>query len=283
MAGAVYVVLMLVLALTAPLIAQHIVHHPVDQLYLFRMTTPAGLPKGPNRAFWFGADPAGRDLFVRVLYGARTSLLVAFLATGLSVAIGVTIGLIAGFYGGAIDSLVSSLMDILLSLPILLLALGLAATCGGKAGCLAGALRPGLALVVAIIAFVNWVYIARIVRGQVLSLREREFVEAARALGASRMRIMFREILPNLTAPILVYATLIIPGNILFEATLSFLGAGVDPSTPSWGRMIAEATGLYTVAWWTMVFPGAFLFLTTVAFNVLGDGLRDALDPRGSR
>ena len=143
-----------------------------------------------------------------------------------------------------------------------------------------GAVKPGLGVVIFVIAFVNWTYIARIVRGQVLSLREKEFVEAARALGASDRRIIFREILPNLVAPIIVYTTLIIPTNILFEAALSFLGVGVQPPNSSWGAMIADATEIFDTAWWFMVFPGAALLLTVLAFNLLGDGLQDALNPR---
>ena len=146
-------------------------------------------------------------------------------------------------------------------------------------------IQPGLSLVIFVIALVNWTYIGRIVRGQVLTLREREFVEASRALGATNSRIMFRELLPNLAAPIIVYSTLIIPANILFEAALSFLGVGIPQSTPSLGRMLADASRgqLFTVAWWMMLYPGVFLVLLTLAFNLLGDGLRDALDPRGRR
>jgi ABC-type dipeptide/oligopeptide/nickel transport system permease subunit len=278
-ASAIYLALLIIAALCAPLIARAI-GHPVHSLYLYAMTTKQGLPKGPNGSFLFGADTAGHDLLVWVIYGARTSLLVAVVATGVSVLLGTVLGLAAAMYGRVVDGVLSGLMDIILSLPVLLLALGIAASCGGKSGCVAGAVRPGLPLVIAVIAIANWVYIGRIVRGEALALREREWVEAARMLGMSNRRIMFRHLLPNLTGPILVYATLAIPNNILFEATLSFLGAGVSPDTPSWGREIADATGVYTVAWWTMVFPGAFLFLTMAAFNLLGDGLRDAVDMR---
>ena len=245
-----------------------------------------GLPIGPAGGFLFGADTAGGDLFVRVMYGARTSLTVALLATGLEVVIGVFFGLLAGFYRGKVDTFVSRLIDIVLSLPILLLALGLVAACSlSRVGCLGGVIRPGIVLVSYVIALFGWPYIARIVRGQVLSLREKEFVEAARAQGSGDLRIMFRDILPNVAAPIIVYTTLIIPANILFEASLSFLGIGVPPDVPSWGKMLSEAGSgsLYTVAWWMLVFPGAFLFLTTLAFNLVGDGLRDALDPRTAR
>jgi peptide/nickel transport system permease protein len=244
-----------------------------------------GLPKGPSADYWFGADTAGRDVFVRVVYGARTSLTVALLSTGLALVLGVVLGLSAGFYGGKVDTVVSRLIDIVLSLPVLLLALGLAAACSlSRSGCLGGLIRPGILLVSYIIGLFTWPYIARIVRGQVLSLREKEFIEAARSLGSGNRRIVFREVLPNVVAPIIVYTTLIIPANILFEASLSFLGVGVDPSTPSWGRMLAEAGGgIFTVAWWLMLFPGMFLFITTLAFNLVGDGLRDALDPRTVR
>jgi ABC-type dipeptide/oligopeptide/nickel transport system permease subunit len=277
----VYLALLVLAAALAPLVAR-LVGHPVHSLYLYKMTTESGLPKGPNGSFLFGADNAGHDLLVWVIYGARTSLVVAFVATGLAVLLGTAVGLAAAMYGGKLDALLSGLMDIVLSLPVLLLALGVAASCGGSSGCVGGAVRPGLPLVIGVIAIANWVYIGRIVRGEAIALREREWVEAARMIGMSDMRIMFRHLLPNLVAPILVYATLAIPNNILFEATLSFLGAGVSPDTPSWGREIADATDVYTVAWWTMFFPGLFLFLTMAAFNLLGDGLRDAADLRAS-
>jgi ABC-type dipeptide/oligopeptide/nickel transport system permease subunit len=241
-----------------------------------------GLPKGPNAEFWFGADAVGRDLFVRVMYGARTSLTVALVATGLAAVIGISLGMIAGYRGGVTDTVISRAADIVLSMPILLFAIGIATVCSVTAeGCLGGLLQPGLSLVIGIIVIFTWPNMARLVRGQVLTLREREFVEAARSLGARPGRIMFRELLPNLVAPIVVYATLIIPNNIIFEAALSFLGVGVPQTTPSWGRMLAEvASGqLFTVAWWMMVFPGVFLLLTTLSFNLVGDGLRDALGP----
>ena len=284
-AGIVVVIIIVILALSAGLIVKYIVHHPPNDTSHFReMTNEFGRPMGPNGQFWFGADTAGRDVFVRVLYGARVSLIVAFAATGISMVIGVALGLIAGYFRGKVDTVISRLIDVVMTLPILLLALGLVAACGAtKQGCAGGLLKPGLGLVVLVIGLANWPYIARIVRGQVFSLREKEFVEASRALGGGNARIMIREILPNVMAPIIVYATLIIPQNILFEAALSFLGLGVPPTTPSWGRMLSDAGSLFTVAWWLMVFPGLFLFLTTLAFNLVGDGLRDALDPRTGR
>jgi peptide/nickel transport system permease protein len=196
--------------------------------------------------------------------------------------IGITLGMIAGFYRGATDMVISRIIDVLLAFPILLLALGLAAACSLGKGCFGGLLKPGLVVVIFVITFVNWTYIARIVRGQVLSLREKEFVEAARSLGASNRRIIFNEILPNLVAPIIVYATLLIPQNILFEAALSYLGAGVQPPTASWGAMLADATSIFNTAWWYMVFPGVALLITVLAFNLVGDGLQDALHPKAS-
>ncbi len=284
-AGIIFIVFMVVLATVgAPLLAG-VVHHEPNEVFVSEALDEIGLPSGPSSEFWFGADTAGRDLFVRVLYGARTSLTVALVATGIALVIGVVLGLIAGFYRGKVDTFVSRLVDIVLSLPILLLALGLVAACSlSRTGCLGGIIRPGVLLVSYVIGLFSWPYIARIVRGQVLSLREKEFIEAARAQGAGDFRIIFREILPNVTAPIIVYTTLIIPANILFEAALSFLGIGVKPGTASWGKMLADAgTGIFTVAWWMMLFPGLFLFLTTLAFNRVGDGLRDALDPRTAR
>jgi peptide/nickel transport system permease protein len=283
LAGVAFIVFLIVLALVSPLVARYVAHHGKNQLFIFSQLDQFGLPHGPSKAFWFGADSAGRDLFVRTLYGARTSLTVAFFATGLELVVGVGLGIMAGFYGGKIDTVISRLMDIVLSLPVLLLALGLVSACGlSDAGCLGGLIKPGLLLVSYVIGLFSWPYIARIVRGQVLSLREKEFVEAARSVGASNLTIMTREILPNLIAPIIVYTTLIIPSNILFEASLSYLGIGVPASTPSWGRELSDASTMFDVAWWTMFFPGMFLLFTTLAFNLVGDGLRDAFDPRNA-
>jgi peptide/nickel transport system permease protein len=242
-----------------------------------------GTPTGPSSAHPFGVDTLGRDILARVIAGARVSLVVAVVATALSVTIGVVVGLLAGFYRGWVDTLLSRLIDILLAFPILLLALGVAAACSLGKGCLGGLIKPGLGVVIFVIAFVNWTYIGRIIRGQVLSVREKEFVDASRSLGATNRRIIFKEVLPNLIAPIIVYSTLVIPQNILFEAALSFLGVGVQPPTASWGAMIADATSIFDTAWWYMVFPGVALLLTVLAFNLLGDGLQDALNPRRGR
>ena len=282
MAGAVMLAVLVVLALLAPVFSKIVGHGP-NELFGEEMLTPdIGLPKGPNAHFWFGGDQVGRDVFVRVLYGARTSLLVAIVATGLAALIGVTLGMIAGYRGGKTDTFISRAVDIVLSLPLLVVAIGMATVCSVSSnGCLGGLLQPGLSLVIGIITLFTWPNMARLVRGQALSLREKEFVEAAHSLGARTPRIMFRELLPNLLAPIVVYATLLIPANILFEAALSFLGVGVPQSTPSWGRMLADASAgqIFTVAWWMMLFPGMFLIVTTLSFNLVGDGLRDALGP----
>jgi peptide/nickel transport system permease protein len=282
LAAAGFIVLLVLIALFAKQVVELVgARPPNDQAskYLDSFGTPTG-PSGSNI---FGVDELGRDIFSRVLYGARVSLKVALIATALSMTIGLVVGLLAGFYRGWVDTLLSRIIDVLLAFPILLLALGIGAACSLGKGCLGGLIQPGIWVVVFVIAFVNWTYIARIIRGQVLSMREKEFVEAARALGASDSRIIFREILPNLVAPIIVYSTLIIPTNILFEASLSFLGVGVQPPDSSWGVMIADATEIFDTAPWFMIFPGAALLLTVLAFNLLGDGLQDALNPRAGK
>jgi peptide/nickel transport system permease protein len=242
-----------------------------------------GLPEGPSSEHLFGVDPIGRDVFSRVVYGAQVSLTVAFLGTGLSVLFGVTLGTIAGFYRGWVDTILARVLDVMLAFPVLLLGLGIASACAGQGGCVGGLIEPGLSVVIAIIVLANTPYVARIIRGQVLSLREKEFVEASRSLGASNARIMVRDVIPNLVAPIIVYATLFIPANILLEAALSFLGVGVQPPRASWGDMLADAVSIFNVAWWFMFFPGMALLLTVLAFNLVGDGLQDALNPKGTR
>ena len=282
LAAGVFIVLLVFAAVFAPLIVKLVgATGPNDQnpgaLDSF------GTPTGPSADHIFGVDTLGRDVFSRVLYGARVSLQVAIVATAISVFIGVITGMIAGYYRGWTDTGLSRLVDVLLAFPILLLGIGLASACSLGNGCAGGLIQPGLSVVIFVIAFVNWTYIYRIIRGQVLSLREKEFVDASRSLGASNRRILFREILPNLVAPIIVYSTLIIPQNILFEAALSFLGIGVQPPDASWGDMLADATEIFDTAWWFMFFPGAALLLTVLAFNLLGDGLYDALNPRGGK
>jgi peptide/nickel transport system permease protein len=229
---------------------------------------------GPGSHFLLGTDDLGRDVLSRIIYGSRISLGIGIGATAISLVIGLAVGVVAGFYGGPIDTILSRFMDLVLSFPFLLLAIALVAKFGAS-----------FHLTLYILAFFGWPAIGRIVRGQVLALKEREFVEAARSLGAGDLRIMIVEITPNLLPIALVYSTLLIPVNIVSEATLSFLGLGINPPTASWGNMIAESQNgnLYTVAWWLLVFPSIALFLVTLAFNLLGDGVRDALDPRAGR
>ncbi|MGO9489471.1 MAG: ABC transporter permease [Solirubrobacteraceae bacterium] len=276
-----FIVFLIVLAIFAPLVIK-ILGLPGPNVQNLNLTDEFGSPLGPSAAHPFGVDQLGQDVMSRVIYGTRVSLEVGIIGTAISTFIGVTVGLLAGFYRGWVDTLLSRTVDVVLSIPLLLLGIGIGAACSVK-GCFGGAIQPGLGVIIFLIAFATWPFTARIVRGLVLSLREREFVEASRALGASNTRIMLREVLPNLTAPIIVYASLQIPTNILIEAALSFLGVGIRPPTASWGQMIASATPIFNTAWWYMVFPGTALLLTVLAFNLLGDGLRDALNPRGAR
>ncbi|HTB71484.1 MAG TPA: ABC transporter permease [Solirubrobacteraceae bacterium] len=281
-AAAAFILLLILVAIFAPLIVK-LLGLPSPYTQNPSLTGPFGEPLGPSGAHPFGVDPLGEDVASRVIYGTRVSLEIGVIGTAIATIIGVTLGLLAGYYRGWLDTVISRLLiDVTLSIPLLLLGLGIGAACAVR-GCLGGAIQPGVGVIIFLIAFATWTYFARIVRGLVLSLREREFVEAARAMGASDLRIMFREILPNLVAPIIVYATLQIPLNILIEASLSYLGVGVRPPTASWGQMIAAATPTFNTAWWYMVFPGAALLLTVLAFNLLGDGLRDALNPRAVR
>jgi len=334
LAGLVFIAFLVLVAIFAPLIVR-VLGLPGPSKIDSSLLDDFGTATGPTLDHPFGVDPLGRDLFARTLYGARVSLGVAIVSTGIATLIGVVLGLISGFYRGWVDSGISRLTDIVLAFPVLLLSLGLAAACSLGDGCqisnplqvagvvliAAGAIgalvalargrrdslgapgvvagigllvlllatvfnvtiEPGAPVVIFVIALVSWTYISRIVRGQVLSLREKEFVEASRSLGASDRRIVFSEILPNLVVPVIVYATLILPTNILLEASLSFLGAGVQPPTPSWGAMIAEATGVFDSAWWYMLFPGLALLFTVLAFNLVGDGLSDALNPKQDR
>jgi ABC-type dipeptide/oligopeptide/nickel transport system permease subunit len=284
LAGGVVICLLIFIAIAGGPIAAKVTGHPNTQAYTDTMEDEFGIPRGPNKQFWFGADGTGRDLFVRTMYGARTSLLVGVVASGIAVLIGLVVGLLAGFFGGWSDTILSRSADVMLALPQLLISIGIVAACSTtKEGCLHGIIQPGIRVVVAVIALFSWPYIARIVRGYTLSLREREFVEASRSLGASNLRIIFREVLPNLIGPLLVYTTLLIPQAIIFEAALSYLGLGVPQETASWGGLLNQASQYYDVAWWLMLFPGLFLVVTTLAFNLLGDGLRDALDVRADR
>ncbi len=281
MVSAGFIVFLILVAIFAPLIVKAL-GLPGPSVQNLNLTDAFGSPIGPNAAHPFGVDPLGEDVMSRVIYGTRVSLEVGIIGTLLSVLVGVALGLLAGFYRGWTDTVLSRFADVVLSFPILLLGLGVAAACSVN-GCLGGLIESGVPTILAIIVIAGWTYIYRITRGQVLSLREKEFVEAARSLGASNKRIMFREILPNLVAPVIVYGSLLIPINILFEAALSFLGVGVKPPTASWGQMIADATPTFQTAWWYMLFPGIALLLTVLAFNLVGDGLQDALNPKADR
>jgi peptide/nickel transport system permease protein len=281
-AGGVFVLLLIVMAIFAPLIVD-LLGHPPDEFHENLVNPDLQTPNGPfggaSRDFLFGIEPVhGRDLFSRILYGSQISLLIAFLATGLSVIIGVTMGVTAAFFGGWVDSFIGRLMDIFLAFPLLVFAIALAGVIPTSAFGLTGdALKIGV--LVFIIGFFSWPYIGRIIRGQALSLREREFIDAARSLGAGSGYILRREMLPNLIAPILVYSSLLIPTNILFEAALAFLGVGIQPPTPTWGGMLSKAADWYQIDPWFMVPPGLAIFVTVLAFNVLGERVRDVLDP----
>ncbi len=251
--------LVCVAALFSPLLAPN---NPNDQDYLV-------LIQGPSAAHWLGTDDLGRDVLSRLIYGARVSLQVGIIAVGIAVTVGVSLGLLAGYAGGATDTVITRFTDAVQAFPGLILALAITA-----------ALGPGIGNAMIAIGFVSTPAIARLTRGQTLSIREREFVEAARVLGAPPLRIMARHIWPNVTAPIIVQATLLIASAIVTEASLSFLGVGVQPPTASWGAMLRTGSQYLEVAPWMAFAPGVAIFLTVLAFNFVGDGLRQALDPR---
>ncbi|MFE3556757.1 ABC transporter permease [Streptomyces sp. NPDC059193] len=286
LAGGVVVLLLILVAIFAPLIVKAF-GHPPEELHEDMLDPLLGLPAGDwggiSSDFLLGVEPVnGRDVFSRIVYGARISLLVAFLSAFVAVSLGTFFGIVAGYFGGWVDAAISRVMDLLLAFPQLLFIIALISVVPGKLWGFEGSgLR--IAVLVLVIGFFGWPYIGRIVRGQTLSLREREYVEAARSLGAGRFYILFRELLPNLVAPITVYATLMIPTNVLTEAALSFLGVGVKPPTPSWGETLSTAVRTYEDDPLFMIFPGVAIFITVLAFNLFGDGVRDALDPKGSR
>ena len=258
------ILLLALLALAAPIVARH---DPFG-IDLINSLQP------PSPQHWFGTDIQGRDVWARLVYGARVSLSVGIISQGIALTLGVILGLIAGYYGRWVDELVMRLADVTLAFPTLLLLIALVA-----------ALQPSLPVVFATIGLVGWAGMARLVRGQVLVVRELEFVQAERALGAGDIRILIRHILPSVVAPVVIAATLGVAGAIMAESSLSFLGLGVQPPTPSWGSMIADGRDLYQLrhAPWTSVFPGLAIGAAVLGFNLLGDALRDALDPRAVR
>jgi ABC-type dipeptide/oligopeptide/nickel transport system permease subunit len=267
------IVAIVLIAIFAPVIAAIIGHGPNQQFYAPVGLTQEGQPVGPSSQFWMGTDTVGRDVLVRIAYGARISLIVGLVATVITVALGAIVGLASAYFGGLTDSVLARLMDWLLAVPFLLLAISLVSVIG-----------PGLSVLIIVIGFLGWASVGRIVRGQVLSIREKEYVEAARSLGAGPWRIMFIDILPNVIAPIIVYTSLLIPVTIVAEASLSFLGVGIPPPTADWGQMIADSQSVYQYgAWWYLVFPSLALLITTLAFNIFGDSVRDAFDPRGDQ
>jgi ABC-type dipeptide/oligopeptide/nickel transport system permease subunit len=281
MAGGIIVVFLILVAVFGP----HLVQNPDTyhaNLINPTFSRPNGAFGGISLAHPLGVEPVnGRDLLARVVVGAQYSLLIAFLSTFLAVGLGVFFGVVAGYFGGWLDSLIARTMDVFLAFPLLVFALALVGVVPNKGFGLSGnSLR--IVMLVFVIGFFNWPYMGRIIRGQAISLREREFVDAARSLGARGPYILARELLPNLVAPILVYSTLLIPTNILFEAALSYLGVGLYPPTPTWGGMLSGAVsgGFYQLDPEFMIVPGLAIFITVMAFNLFGDGLRDALDPK---
>ncbi|MEU0691498.1 ABC transporter permease [Streptomyces uncialis] len=284
--GGAVVLLLILVAILAPLITKLAgqdpdVHHEdlIDPLF----STPIGSYGGMSGEHWFGVEPVnGRDIFARIVYGARISLLVGFASAMVAVVIGTVLGVLAGYFGGWLDAAISRLMDLLLSFPQLLFIIALVSVMPNEMLGLTGT-GVRLFVMILVIGFFGWPYVGRVVRGQTLSLREREYVEAARSLGAGRFYILFKELLPNLVAPIIVYMTMMIPTNILTEAALSFLGVGVKPPTSSWGDMLSSAVSYYEADPMYMVIPGLAIFITVLSFNLFGDGVRDALDPKGSR
>ena len=261
--GLVLIAVIVGAALFAPWLAPF---SPNEQF--FEGLTLEGAPLPPNAEFWLGTDQLGRDLLSRLIYGARTSLVVGVLANGVAVLLGTVLGVTAGYVRGVVGSVIMRFTDLMMAFPALLLAIALAAI-----------FQPSLLIVALVIAMVNWVQIARVVYTETTALAERDYIEACRALGANWPRILFRHIVPHLVPTVLVYATLGIATTVLLEATLSFLGIGVRPPEPSWGNIIYENQTYFATAPWLVFIPGAAILLLALAFNLVGDGLRDALDP----
>lgn len=284
--GGVVVLGLVLVAVLAPLITSLVGQSPyerheelIDPLF----STPIGSFGGMSSEHLLGVEPvSGRDIFARIVYGAQVSLLVGFASAVVAIVLGTVLGVLAGFFGGWLDTIISRVMDMLLAFPQLLFIIALVSVMPNEMLGLTGT-GVRLFVMILVIGFFGWPYVGRVVRGQTLSLREREYVDAARSLGAGRIYILFKELLPNLVAPIIVYATMMIPTNILTEAALSFLGVGVKPPSASWGEMLSSALSYYEADPMYMVVPGVAIFITVLSFNLFGDGVRDALDPKGSR
>lgn len=265
------IILLVLTAMFAPVIVMLLGHGPNEQFRDIGLT-PGGVPLPPGSTFLLGTDVVGRDLLARLVVGTQITIFVAVTCALTAIAIGIAVGMLAGFRGGLIDTMLSGFVDVVLGLPLLITAVALVSVYGASFPIMMGT-----------IIFFTWGPVARVVRNLVVATKEGEFVDAARMLGASDLRIMVREILPNIAGQVIVYGSLLIPQVIVLEASLSFLGLGVPPPTATWGGIIAENQTNYAVAWWTILFPALFLLAATLAFNVLGDGLRDALDPSSER
>jgi peptide/nickel transport system permease protein len=262
LAGGAVVVALFVISLLAPLISPY----DPSAINAWRVLSP------PSLQHWFGTDELGRDVLSRVLFGARISLKVGFVAVGIAVVIGTTVGLISGYYSGLVDTVMMRLVDIMLCFPAFFLILAVITF-----------LEPSIWYIMIIIGLTGWMGVARLVRAETLSIREMEYILAARCIGCSNTRIIFRHILPNAISPVLVAATLGVAGAILTESALSFLGIGVQPPTPSWGNILTSGKDYIEFAWWLSLFPGLAILVTVLSYNLLGEGIRDALDPRVKR
>jgi ABC-type dipeptide/oligopeptide/nickel transport system permease subunit len=291
-AGGIFIIVLFLAAFVGAPIASRLLGHGPNDQFFDAVDPDSFLPVGPmtrvhtpdggSTLFILGADSTiGRDLFLRLLYGAQTSLEVAVFATFFSVGLGVLFGALAGYFRGGVDTIVSRLTEMVMAFPLLLFVIAISATAGQQLnGVTFGVLAPGVFTLVLIFSLFGWFYPARIVRGQVLSLREKEFVEAARMTGASDWRIIRSHLAPHLVGPVIVYSTLIVATNIIFEAGLSFFGLGIQEPTASWGNLLGRAPQYYLTVPNLMIWPGLMILLATLAFNLLGDGLRDAFDPR---
>ncbi len=257
--GAAVVLILISVALFAPFIA------PYDPttIDVYNVLSP------PGKTHLLGTDDLGRDLFSRIIWGSRVSLKVGFVAVGIAIMIGIIIGSMAGFYGGKVDAVLMRFVDIMLAFPTFFLILAVIAI-----------LEPSIFTIMAVIGVTGWMDVARLVRAEFLTLRERDFVDAARAIGVSNTRLIFRHILPNALSPVLVSATFGVAGAILTESGLSFLGLGVQPPDPSWGNILTSGKDNIEVAWWLSLYPGLAILITVLSYNLVGEGLRDALDPR---
>jgi peptide/nickel transport system permease protein len=293
LAGGIAIVLMILVAFVGLPIAQHLLGRTQYSLNVNAQgfepagpwtTAPTASGQGTTLYILGTSDTAGHDAFLGMLGGAQISLEVAIFSTIVGLGVGIVLGMMAGFFGGFVDVLVSRATEIVMALPLLLFAIAFSFTIGSRLNSYTvfGLFSQGVVTLTIVISAFSWYYPARIVRAQVLSLREKEFVEAARMVGASDFRILRSHLLPHLTGTIIVYSTLTVATNILFEAGLSFLGVGIPQGEPSWGNLINTAVAYYTTIPWLMVWPGLGILAATLAFNLLGDGLRDALDPRGT-